>query len=125
MDLRKEYFRWKDRNKYTQNEIAEILECSRAAIASFETGRNPLPRGETVLRMLGALYPGWDSGDHRINDHTCVSCNGHVPGPRQHAKYCIECGESFADACYLCGTINPKGAKFCNECGYNMQEAKE
>lgn len=124
MDFRKEYFEWKEKYNYTQDQAAEFMGSSRAAVASFETGRNPLPRAETVLRMLSVLRPGWDSPDRRVNDHTCHACDELVPGPLQGAKHCLMCGDSFADNCHRCGVVCPKGANYCHECGYNLKKQR-
>ena len=35
---------------------------------------------------------------------------------RPGAKFCMECGTSFAASCPNCGTLNPPEAKFCSEC---------
>ncbi|BDZ71453.1 putative OB-fold protein [Methanobacterium petrolearium] len=37
----------------------------------------------------------------------------------------MECGlalEKYAEACPVCGTVNPPDAKFCMGCGLNLEE---
>ncbi len=44
---------------------------------------------------------------------------------RDGAKFCKECGANLEAACSECGTIYELGSKFCDECGYSlMQESK-
>jgi DNA-binding XRE family transcriptional regulator len=121
MDVRADYMAWKKKNGYNQHEVAAILECSRPAIASFESGRSPYPRGDTLLKMLAVLYPEWDSAHTRRTDHVCVGCKGTVPGPQQGAKYCMQCGLHFGNGCSKCGHVNLKGARFCNDCGHQSK----
>ncbi|KKK53545.1 hypothetical protein LCGC14_3093720, partial [marine sediment metagenome] len=36
------------------------------------------------------------------------------------AKFCNECGNQLELACPQCGKVNQPGSKFCNECGHNL-----
>lgn len=120
MDVRADYMEWKKKNGYNQHEVAAILDCSRPAIASFESGRSPLPRGDTLLKMLAVLYPQWDHAHSALLDHVCSACKATVPGPQQGAKHCMACGQHFGDGCPKCGHINLKEARFCNDCGAKL-----
>jgi class 3 adenylate cyclase len=44
----------------------------------------------------------------------CSTCGRENP---DHAKFCLECGRSFARVCEACRTELPAGARFCLECG--------
>lgn len=39
---------------------------------------------------------------------------------RDGAKYCKECGANLEIACSSCGTVYEIGSKFCDECGYTL-----
>jgi class 3 adenylate cyclase len=52
----------------------------------------------------------------------CPKCNFENP---KGARFCNECGNKFELACPECGAVNPSGSKFCNECGYDLRELKE
>jgi len=41
------------------------------------------------------------------------------------AKYCNECGKEIEIFCPKYGTSNPIGSKFCYECGHNLAQPKE
>jgi class 3 adenylate cyclase len=38
------------------------------------------------------------------------------------AKFCNECGQNLELKCPGCGVTNPPGSKFCNDCGYNLTQ---
>jgi class 3 adenylate cyclase/tetratricopeptide (TPR) repeat protein len=40
---------------------------------------------------------------------------------REGAKFCKECGINLEDACLKCGTVHQLGSKFCDECGYQLE----
>ena len=39
---------------------------------------------------------------------------------REGAKFCKECGTNLELACSSCGTVYDIGSKFCDECGYSL-----
>ena len=39
---------------------------------------------------------------------------------RNGAKFCKECGVNLEETCLECGTIHQLGSKFCDECGYKL-----
>jgi class 3 adenylate cyclase/tetratricopeptide (TPR) repeat protein len=41
---------------------------------------------------------------------------------RQDAKFCKECGNNLELACSGCGTVYEMGSKFCDECGYSLEQ---
>ncbi len=41
---------------------------------------------------------------------------------RQGAKFCKECGTNLELACLGCGTVYEIGSKFCDECGYTLAQ---
>lgn len=47
----------------------------------------------------------------------CSTCDTVNPGG---AKFCNNCGTRLPEPCAACGTTNPAGAKFCNNCGSNL-----
>ena len=44
----------------------------------------------------------------------CPTCGTQNP---PGSRFCNECGSPLASGCPTCGTQNPPGSKFCNECG--------
>jgi class 3 adenylate cyclase len=48
----------------------------------------------------------------------CTSCGSDQP---LGAKFCNECGSSLTPGCPVCGSAVPPGAKFCNECGHDLR----
>jgi class 3 adenylate cyclase len=49
----------------------------------------------------------------------CPKCQFENP---KGAKFCNECGNKFELACPECGVANPPGSKFCNECGGDLRK---
>jgi class 3 adenylate cyclase len=49
----------------------------------------------------------------------CPKC--HFENP-ERAKFCNECGSNLEIACPKCGKINPPESKFCNECGQKLEK---
>jgi hypothetical protein len=47
----------------------------------------------------------------------CQECQFENPAG---AKFCNECGNEIELACPQCSNVNPAGSKFCNECGHNL-----
>ena len=47
----------------------------------------------------------------------CHQCQFENPAG---AKFCNECGSNLELACPQCSNVNPPGSKFCNECGHNL-----
>jgi class 3 adenylate cyclase len=41
---------------------------------------------------------------------------------REGAKFCKECGTNLEAACSECGTVYDLGSKFCDECGYSLAQ---
>ncbi|MBW2704878.1 MAG: zinc ribbon domain-containing protein [Deltaproteobacteria bacterium] len=41
---------------------------------------------------------------------------------REAAKFCKECGTNLELACSGCGTVYETGSKFCDECGYSLAQ---
>jgi class 3 adenylate cyclase/tetratricopeptide (TPR) repeat protein len=39
---------------------------------------------------------------------------------REWAKFCIECGNELEVNCSKCSHVNPPGSKFCEECGFQL-----
>jgi len=52
----------------------------------------------------------------------CPKCKSENP---KGSKFCNECGNKLELACPECGRVNPPGSKFCNECGHDLRESKE
>jgi hypothetical protein len=48
----------------------------------------------------------------------CIKCQF---DNREGAKFCKECGTNLEEACHQCGTVYQLGSKFCDECGYNLE----
>lgn len=48
----------------------------------------------------------------------CSKCQSENP---DGAKFCIECGSSFAQLCPECGAKTPAKGKFCMECGHDLK----
>ncbi len=60
-----------------------------------------------------------------MRDLICKNCGAENP---EEARFCMECGmelEKEAEPCPSCGTLNPHNAKFCNECGISLIEKEE
>lgn len=113
--FREDYFEFKRKHSHTQQTISELVGCSRAAIASFESGRSPFPEGRTTLNLVAAIYPQVTRGALARN-HKCLICEDLVPGPDTGAEYCVSCGGSLGWRCD-CRYVNPSIAKFCGGCG--------
>lgn len=52
----------------------------------------------------------------------CPNCQFENP---DDAKFCIECGSQLEFHCPNCGIITPVTGKFCKECGYDLKKPKE
>ena len=52
----------------------------------------------------------------------CVKCQFEN---REGAKFCKECGTNLESACPKCGTVYQLGSKFCDECGYTLAQKIE
>lgn len=52
----------------------------------------------------------------------CIKCQF---DNREGAKFCKECGVNLEEACLKCGTVHQLGSKFCDECGYNLDQLIE
>ncbi|MFC1833766.1 adenylate/guanylate cyclase domain-containing protein [Thermodesulfobacteriota bacterium] len=52
----------------------------------------------------------------------CPNCGSANP---DGAKFCNECGNQMQSACPECGKTNQPGSKFCNECGHDLRKPKE
>ena len=50
-----------------------------------------------------------------------MSCSNCGADNRPDAKFCRECGASFAERCPGCGASNEPGQKFCDQCGTALQ----
>ena len=44
---------------------------------------------------------------------------------RERAKFCKECGVNLEFACSECGTVYELGSKFCDECGHDLRKPKK
>ncbi len=51
----------------------------------------------------------------------CEKCGFDNP---KGAKFCLNCGSPLYVKCSVCGALNPPGAKFCGECGAKLDNAK-
>ncbi|MCW1713746.1 MULTISPECIES: ankyrin repeat domain-containing protein [Synergistaceae] len=49
-----------------------------------------------------------------MTERTCGKCGAALP---MGAKFCMECGSELQPVCAKCGAALPAGAKFCMECG--------
>jgi class 3 adenylate cyclase/tetratricopeptide (TPR) repeat protein len=47
----------------------------------------------------------------------CSGCGSENP---EGSRFCNECGSKLDLACSQCGTPNPPSSKFCNQCGHNL-----
>lgn len=47
----------------------------------------------------------------------CIQCQF---DNREGAKFCKECGANLEEACLQCGTVYQLGSKFCDDCGYKL-----
>jgi uncharacterized membrane protein YvbJ len=47
----------------------------------------------------------------------CPECGSENP---EGSKFCNECGAKLDLACSQCGKPNPASSKLCNQCGYNL-----
>jgi class 3 adenylate cyclase/tetratricopeptide (TPR) repeat protein len=47
----------------------------------------------------------------------CSECGSENP---EGSRFCNECGSKLDLACSECGTPNPPASKFCNQCGHNL-----
>lgn len=115
--FRAHYFELKSRNKYTQQQVADLVGCSRASIASFECGRSPMPEGSTTLGLVKLLYPCVDSDCMLLRSSICPHCAEAIPGVAEGASYCMKCGVSIADRCHECGAPLIHGSLYCSHCG--------
>jgi ribosomal protein L40E len=52
----------------------------------------------------------------------CPKCGTENP---DGAKFCNECAGKLELVCPQCGTSNIPGSKFCNECAHDLREPKE
>jgi len=60
-----------------------------------------------------------------MRDLICKNCGTENP---EEARFCMECGmelEKEAEPYPSCGTLNPHNATFCNECGISLIEKEE
>jgi hypothetical protein len=44
---------------------------------------------------------------------------------REDAKFCKECGTNLELACSDCGTVYEMGSKFCDECGLSLAQESQ
>ena len=44
---------------------------------------------------------------------------------RDGAKFCKDCGANLELACLECGTTYELGSKFCDECGFDLRKSSE
>ena len=44
---------------------------------------------------------------------------------REGARFCKECGNNLEPACSDCGTVYEMGSKFCDECGYKLEDEEK
>ena len=44
---------------------------------------------------------------------------------RERAKFCKECGANLEATCSECGTVYELGSKFCDECGFDLRKSSE
>ena len=49
----------------------------------------------------------------------CPDCNFEN---REGARFCKECGSNLEHACSGCGTVYELGSKFCDECGCSLAQ---
>jgi hypothetical protein len=49
-----------------------------------------------------------------------MNCPGCQFENREGARFCRECGTDLEYACLKCGTVYQLGSKFCDECGYEL-----
>jgi hypothetical protein len=49
----------------------------------------------------------------------CIKCQFEN---REGARFCKECGVNLEDACLQCGTVYQIGSKFCDVCGYRLDQ---
>lgn len=51
-----------------------------------------------------------------------IKCNNCQNDNPEEAKFCVECGTNLELLCQSCGRENPPTHKFCYECGHNLSE---
>lgn len=123
INLLNDWMAYRERERLTQFAAAEKLKISRAALASFESGRT-YPKGESMLKIIETIYPGMGGEElqkgMRRDSISCPSCDASVPGPDQGALHCLACGISLGQGCGDCGAVNRTGARFCDECGHKL-----
>ena len=52
----------------------------------------------------------------------CPQCGSSNP---EGAKFCNECGSKFPPGCHVCGKMNALDSKFCSECGHRLKSSPE
>lgn len=70
-----------------------------------------------VMAKLDALAPPQkppETEAKKIDAHACASCGELNP---KGSKFCVECGKPLSLTCASCGESIPTKARFCNACG--------
>ena len=84
----------------------------------YESTRdNYLAQVATVMEKLDALAPPGAKEPPRQEStdvRTCASCGESNP---KGSKFCLECGKALELTCAACGESIPAKARFCNACG--------
>ncbi len=121
-EFREEYMSFKREGGLTQQRLAEISGVSRDVLASFESGRTPIPNGDAVLKLVRMLYPELNSDTAVSIIHLCPYCKGQSPGPDEGACFCMRCGRKLGEPCHRCEAVIAKGHNFCGKCGSKVRE---
>ena len=116
-----------DVGRYTQFQAADAMrDAAQNPSGGAGTGAG-LGAGFAVGNMMaGAMTDAMrqSRGEGTANRVACPKCGGaNAPG----AKFCHECGAQMEMAtekvaCVKCGTALPAGTKFCNECGAKQEK---
>jgi hypothetical protein len=98
--------------------------------ADYESARNDyLAQVAAVIEKMDALAPAQPAPENEAKktkktpstkkttpqgELACTNCGADNP---RGSKFCIECGAAFTVKCASCGESLPAKAKFCNACG--------
>ncbi|GMR23572.1 MAG: hypothetical protein BMS9Abin37_2014 [Acidobacteriota bacterium] len=99
--------------------------AGKVSDTDYETARNDyLAQVSAVMESMDALTPKNQEPkkpskkaakrEKRDMELECDGCGEHNP---KGSKFCLECGKPVAATCASCGESLPAKARFCNACG--------